>query len=66
MPTIINTQYGLFEKDAAEEIAAKMTAQDEDGWTYVARHDPEGTGKSFIEVLDEDGHSLGKLPSMCA
>jgi hypothetical protein len=62
MTTTISAGYRLFEKDAADELAARMNKDEEDGWMYVARHDPTGKGKSFIEIFDEDGFSVGRLP----
>jgi len=37
-----------------------MNATDDD-WVYVAKHDPKGTGWSFIEVYDEDGEFVAFL-----
>ena len=44
----------------AEELTTRLNSEDED-WTYVARHDPKGTGYSRVEVYDEDGYLLGSL-----
>jgi len=56
----INTNYTLYAPAKAEEIAALLTA-DGDGWTYKAKHDPLGTGWSFIEVFDEDQFIIGRV-----
>jgi len=45
----------------AEALAEILTADSEDDWTYVANHDPKGTGSSFIDIYDEDGEHLGVL-----
>ena len=57
---MINEPARLFTKAAAIETAAMMQANDED-WTYTPKHDPKGTGYSFIEVHDEDGAFVGKV-----
>ena len=57
----INTTHTLYAPAKAEEIAALLTAEDDDGWTYKAKHDPLGTGWSFIEVFDEDQFIIGRV-----
>jgi hypothetical protein len=32
-----------------------------DDWDYKVKHDPAGTGYSFIEVYDEDGEFISGL-----
>ena len=39
----------------ADELAAKLNAEDDEGWSYKAKHCPYGTGWSYIEAYDEDG-----------
>lgn len=51
----------LYEPAKAEAYAAELQADDEDGWTYRVVHDPSGRGLSFIEVIDEDGHTVGRM-----
>ena len=57
----INTTHTLYAPAKAEEIAALLTTADDDGWTYKAKHDPLGTGWSFIEVFDEDQFIIGRV-----
>ena len=52
-------QSSLFKPESADALAAGLNAED-DGWTYVVRHDPTGKGYSFIEIY-EDNELLGKL-----
>lgn len=55
MSVILRTTPTLYQPEKAEEVADELTAADEDGWTYTAKHDPKGTGFSLIEIYDEDG-----------
>jgi len=57
----INANHTLYAPAKAEEVAALLTAVDEDGWTYKPKHDPLGTGWSFIEVFDEDTVLIGRV-----
>lgn len=57
---LIDTTSKLFSPDKAEAAAAELRAGDPD-WKYVVRHDPKGTGYSFIEIFDEDGAFVGKV-----
>lgn len=50
-----NTSRKFFQPAEADTLAASLTAQDTEGWTYKANHDPKGTGYSFIEIYDETG-----------
>jgi len=52
--------YKLFEPEKAEAVTEELCENDPD-WTYVVKHDPKGTGKSFIEVYDEDGEYIGRV-----
>ncbi len=52
--------YKLFEPEKAEAVADDLRENDPD-WTYVVKHDPKGTGKSFIEIYDEDGEYIGRF-----
>ena len=56
----LDTTHALFLPEAAERKAAELQAGDPD-WTYSVRHDPEGTGYSFIEIFDEDGENVGRV-----
>ncbi len=50
----------LIPTEDAKRIAAQLTANDEDGWTY--EHDPVGFAtNSMIKITDEDGDFLGYL-----
>lgn len=60
MRKLLDTTPHLFPPAEAERVAAEMAQGDPD-WTYVVRHDPAGTGLSYIEVQDEDGHVVGRL-----
>ena len=57
----INASHTLYAPAKAEEVAALLTAGDDDGWTYKPKHDPLGTGWSFIEVFDEDAVLIGRV-----
>ena len=57
---ILDTTHQLFTPEQAATIAAQMNASDED-WTYVAKHDPKGTGYSFIEIYEEDGEIVCRM-----
>ena len=45
----------------ADELAAKLNAEDDEGWLYTAKHDPLGTGWSVIQAYDEDCILVGAL-----
>jgi len=56
MVSLLTTQVKtFFSREKANETAAMLNADEYDDWTYVAKHDPKGTGYSFIEIYDEDG-----------
>lgn len=55
MHILINTTPKTFPPHEAEAIAATLTANDDAGWTYRARHCPKGTGWSLVDVFDEGG-----------
>jgi hypothetical protein len=57
---INNTPHRLFSPAEAENVAAMMKASDAD-WDYVAKHDPKGTGLSFVEIYDEDHEFVGRV-----
>ena len=57
---IIQNVGKFFTKENAIKIASEIQAGDED-WTYTPKHDPKGTGWSFIEIHDEDGLFVGKV-----
>lgn len=56
----IDTTETLYTKQDAISVAAAMNASDDD-WDYRPKHDPAGTGYSFIEIFDEDGNLVGKM-----
>ena len=56
----LDTTHGLYLPGQAGEIAAKMQKSDPT-WTYRVIHDPNGTGYSFIEILDEDNQLVGRI-----
>lgn len=56
----ISESYKLFEPEQAEAVAEDLRESDPD-WTYEVKHDPKGTGKSFIEIYDEDGEYVGRV-----
>ena len=45
----------------AEALAARLTAEDTEGWTYKANHDPTGRGHSFVTAIDDEGYEVGRL-----
>ena len=59
MKAIINEPTNLYKPEKAEEVAAVLRANDSE-WSYLVKHDPKGTGYSFIEIYDEDGEFVGK------
>ncbi len=61
MQALINITEQLFAPAKAEEVAKMMNSDIDDDFSYVVVHDPKGTGRSFIRVIDEDGHEIGKL-----
>jgi hypothetical protein len=60
MMNLMNRPATLHTPEKAEALAAEMQSSD-DGWTYVARHDPKGTGYSLVDIFDEDGELVGQL-----
>ena len=61
MVTINSGPSQMFSPKEAEATAAILQA-DETDWTYVVKHDPKGTGWSFIEVRDnEDDHLIAHV-----
>lgn len=60
--TSVLYSYKIFTSaDEAESMAATLNADEADPWTYVVSHDPQGTGKAFIRIFDEDGIEIGNL-----
>ena len=60
MLTLLNQPHQTFEPAAAEQIARELQADDPD-WVYVVRHDPAGTGRSVIDIFDEQGAFVAML-----
>lgn len=56
----LDTTHTLFAPAAAEKAAADLKAGDPD-WDYRVKHDPKGTGLSFIEIYDEDGEFVSRV-----
>ena len=57
----LDTTPHTFAPAKAVEIAAAMQAGEEDGWTYMVRHDPTGRGQTLIDIFDEDGEKVGTV-----
>ncbi len=55
---IANRPHITFAPEAVDAAAATLNEDEEDGLTYIVHHDPKGTGRSYIEVLDEDGEHI--------
>jgi len=55
-PTIRHIET-TFDPKTVDATAAELQANDED-WTYKVKHDPKGTGRSLIEVYDENGEFI--------
>lgn len=53
--------YRLMPAAEATRIAAEMQAQEDGGWTYRANIDPNGSGRAFVEIVDEDGVVVGRV-----
>ena len=52
----------LFDPAIAEALAAEWNGDSgDDKWSYKARHDPSGKGKSVIDCWDEAGNYLGAI-----
>lgn len=60
MQALIGATKTLYTIDQANLLAANMNKTDPD-WKYVAKHDPEGKGWSFVEIFDEDGQKIGVM-----
>jgi len=58
---LLDTTPHLYEPKRADYIAAEMTRNDLDGWTYTADHDPNGAGYSRVEIRDENGEFVSYL-----
>ena len=56
----LDTTPTLYSREKSIAVAAELKAGDPD-WDYIPKHDPKGTGYSFIEVFDEDGEFVGKV-----
>jgi len=59
MSKLIDTTPSLLASANAESLAADLTANDGEGWTYRAQHAPGGKGKSKIVVYDEENEFVG-------
>ena len=57
---VISSVPHTFDPEEVEDLAAQLHADDPD-WQYFAKHDPAGTGRSLIGMLDEDGEFVGWL-----
>lgn len=60
MKATLDTTYKLYSPAEADRIVAEMLVADPE-WTYVACHDPKGTGYSFIEIYDEEGEYVSRF-----
>jgi hypothetical protein len=61
MNTTINyAEQGKLYTPAQAEATAQTLRNNDPDWTYIVKHDPKGTGYSFIEIYDEDGFYIGK------
>ncbi len=60
MMNLLNQPHKLYTPAKAIEVAAELQAGDPD-WTYTVKHDPKGTGYSFIEIHDEDGEFVSRV-----
>ena len=50
-----------FMPETANFNAWKLTEEAENGWTYIARHNPKKMGASYIEILDANGKHLDNV-----
>jgi len=57
MNTII-TPAKLMTPETAVKYAERLKASDPE-WTFLVKHDPKGTGFSFVEVYDEQNEFVG-------
>lgn len=61
---LLDTTPRLFNPQEAECLANQLMEDDEDGWTYVVKHDPRGplgAGYSLVGVYDEVGVFVGYM-----
>ena len=61
MKTILDLPTTLYQPAEAEDLAKILNDGDLSGWRYVAKHDPLGTGYSFIAVYDDEDIYVGKM-----
>ena len=54
----LDTTTHTFAPEDVDRVAAELKAGDPD-WDYIVRHDPKGTGRSLIDIFDEDGELVG-------
>lgn len=45
----------------AEALASLLNSQDIEGWSYKARHDPQGSGRSLVDIYNKTGEHTGTL-----
>ena len=57
----MNATHTGLSPERASELAEDLNADPLEDWTYQVRHDPKGTGFSFVEIYDETGTYLGDL-----
>jgi len=57
---LLDTNEKLFSHIEEEAFINMMKIGDPE-WTYIACHDPKGTGYSFIEIYDENGDFVSKV-----
>lgn len=48
-------------KEKAQEAADLLADGETEGWIYVVKVDPRGSGKAVIEVYDDDGEFAGHI-----
>ncbi len=56
----LDTTRKFFTRKAAEEAVTALQSGEKE-WSFVAVHDPKGTGYSFIEIFDEDKIFVGRI-----
>ncbi len=61
-PKVFDTVHGSLWSDAdADHLAAKLTAEDEDGWCYSVDRSAKRPGLSRITITDELENLVGYL-----
>lgn len=56
---ITNQPQTLYTREKAEALASQLNEDKDDEFRYIAKHDPKGTGFSYIVCLDPNNEIIG-------